>query len=141
MVSGEEMIAVPPLELLRKIETVERSVDRKMKYRPCLVTLRNCRTVDLVYVQEVGDYSMLLGRVANGRRAQADCRFSRRRGGYRSPSRFPAGIANRIYRAGESGMGYYVFTLVFGDRSEVPCFTGDAVDFVKLPPILTRVTL
>jgi len=30
-----------------------------------------------------------------------------------SPARLPAKFANEIYRAGESGMGYYMFTVQF----------------------------
>jgi hypothetical protein len=50
-----------------------------------------------------------------------------------SPSRLPAKIANKIYEAGESGMGYCVFTLVFSDDSTQAYITGNAVDFVPLP--------
>ena len=30
-------------------------------------------------------------------------------------------------------MGYYLFTLVFDDGSQLPCRTSDTVDFVDLP--------
>jgi hypothetical protein len=50
-----------------------------------------------------------------------------------SPSRLPVPIANRIYAAGETGMGYQLFTLIFDDGAELPCLTGNAVDFVALP--------
>lgn len=55
-----------------------------------------------------------------------------------SPSRLPASFANDLYRAGESGMGYIVFTVVF--RRTIPFLrrrksyvTGNAVDFIDYP--------
>ncbi len=48
-------------------------------------------------------------------------------------SRLPAEFANRLYDAGESGMGYRIFTVVFDDGSHQVCLTGNAVDFVEYP--------
>jgi hypothetical protein len=51
-----------------------------------------------------------------------------------SPFRIPAPLARKAYDAGESGMGYMIFTLELQDGSQVPCVTGSAyVDFVLLP--------
>ncbi|MGH6932052.1 MAG: hypothetical protein ACREEE_06405 [Dongiaceae bacterium] len=50
-----------------------------------------------------------------------------------SPFRLPPEIANHLYRAGETGMGYYMFKLLFSDQTEQVCASGSAVDFVHLP--------
>lgn len=50
-----------------------------------------------------------------------------------SPCRIPAHIASELYRAGESGMGHCIFTLVFSDGTEQAYISGNAVDFVRLP--------
>ena len=55
-----------------------------------------------------------------------------------SPTRLPAVFANELYRAGESGMGYCLFTVIFkSDNSSVESsqayVTGDAVDFIDYP--------
>jgi hypothetical protein len=50
-----------------------------------------------------------------------------------SPLRLPVRFANELYRAGESGMGYCLFTLVFSDGSKQAYVSGNAVDFVHLP--------
>lgn len=50
-----------------------------------------------------------------------------------SPNRLPPRIANKVYRAGESGMGYCVFTLRFKDGTRQEVGSGGAVDFVRLP--------
>ncbi|MDC7675824.1 hypothetical protein [Asticcacaulis machinosus] len=50
-----------------------------------------------------------------------------------SPQRLPASFANKLYDAGESGMGYTIFTVVFADGLEVAYGTGNAVDFIRYP--------
>jgi hypothetical protein len=47
--------------------------------------------------------------------------------------RLPAKFANRIYRAGESGMGYTIFVIEFGDGTRAAYGTGNAVDFITYP--------
>jgi hypothetical protein len=51
-----------------------------------------------------------------------------------SPFRLPLRFAEVLYRAGESGMGYIVFTMVFSDGTKASSAGGNAVDFVALPP-------
>src|SRR5262249_23689908 len=51
-----------------------------------------------------------------------------------SPLRLPATLANQLYSAGESGMGYTVFTVEFADGSTRAYVTGNAVDFIEPPP-------
>ena len=55
-----------------------------------------------------------------------------------SPSRLPARFANELYAAGESGMGYTVFTVVFKTaipflRRRKTYLSGNAVDFIEYP--------
>jgi hypothetical protein len=51
----------------------------------------------------------------------------------------PPGFANELYLAGESGMGYCVFTVVFSTRfgllhrKRQAYLTGGAVDFIDYP--------
>jgi hypothetical protein len=50
-----------------------------------------------------------------------------------SPVRLPARFANEIYAAHESGMGYFIFTLVLKNGRRLPFLTGNAVDFPDWP--------
>ena len=50
-----------------------------------------------------------------------------------SPLRLPVQFARKLYEAGESGMGYTVFTVAFSDGSHQAYVTGNAVDFVEYP--------
>ncbi|MEQ8328655.1 MAG: hypothetical protein RIE84_04950 [Parvibaculum sp.] len=49
------------------------------------------------------------------------------------PDRLPPAFANRLYEAGESGMGYTIFTLRFSDGSRAVYSSGNVVDFVIYP--------
>ncbi len=51
-----------------------------------------------------------------------------------SPSRLPRELAETIYAGGESGMGYHLFQLTFRDGFVASFGTGNAVDFLDLPP-------
>jgi hypothetical protein len=51
-----------------------------------------------------------------------------------SPARLPVFIARAICEAGESGMGYTLFTLVFSDGRTQAYVAGNVVDFVTFPP-------
>lgn len=50
-----------------------------------------------------------------------------------SPDRLPARFANEIYKQGESGMGYTIFTVVFKDGSRQVYATGGRADFIPYP--------
>ena len=51
-----------------------------------------------------------------------------------SPHRLPVRFANRLYDAGETGMGYTLFTIEFADGTRAAYETGNAVDFIQYPP-------
>ena len=53
---------------------------------------------------------------------------------FESPTRLPVKFANALYRAGESGMGYTMFTVRFRGGGERAVVTGNAIDFISLPP-------
>jgi hypothetical protein len=49
-----------------------------------------------------------------------------------SPSRLPVRFANQLYEAGDSGMGFLIFTLTFSDGSEQAFITGNAEPLERL---------
>ena len=58
-----------------------------------------------------------------------------------SPSRLPVQFARKLYEAGESGMGYTVFTVSFSDGSHQAYVTGNAIDFIEYPDGQTPATV
>lgn len=120
--------------LLAQLTNVEPSRDGALEYRPCRIRLKDGRVLDRVYVVDAERFIQLWGlwpQLEWPQRALAiddvetmeDC-----------PARIPAGLATRMYEAGESAMGRCFFTLVLKDGRRLACATGDAVDFVALPP-------
>jgi hypothetical protein len=119
--------------LKRELLSVEPSLDHGLEYRPCLVTLDDGRERDFVYVcaaepwfdhwgvdpeDDTGKRSVPIGCVVKVRD---------------SPSRLPARLANKMYRAGESAMGGCFFQLVLSDGRTLAVETGNAVDFLDWP--------
>lgn len=102
-------------------------------YRPCQVTLDDGAVVDEVYVMHAQEYIDIWGIWPDQDRGKREIDLSRVVEISESPSRLPPKIANEIYKAGESGMGWCVFTLVFKDGARQEVASGNAVDFVKLP--------
>ncbi len=122
-----------PAALYEQLLQVEPSYDGGMEYRPCLVTLNDGRKVDCVYVVHEQQYIRHWGVWPEDDSGKQSLLIEYVSGIEESPSRLPPKIANKIYNAGESGMGYCVFTLVFTDGSTQAYVTGNAVDFVALP--------
>ena len=121
----------PPLtpSQQRQLAKVETTTDDICQYAPCRVTLASGVVVDRVYVVDVGPYSRKWGidpTLDKGKRSIAVEHVVRIES---SPSRLPASLANKLYAAGESGMGYTIFVVVMRDGSRLPFLTGGAVDF------------
>lgn len=53
------------------------------------------------------------------------------------PLRMPAHLADKLYRAGESGMGYEIFTMDLRSGENLVFVTGNIVDFPDLPEGVT----
>jgi hypothetical protein len=113
------------------------SKDTSMEYRPCQVTLKNGDTLDNVYVQEEQSYLATWGVMPDKDRGKRYLLIEDIVEIKESPYRLPPDLANKIYRAGESGMGYCLYKLVLDNGETIDVCTGNAVDFVPLPTGLT----
>ncbi len=126
----------PPItpELRAQLMAVVPSGCNGEDMRPCQVTLVDGRVVDRVYVMEQGMYITWWGVWPEDDRGKQSLPIDQVTRIEESPSRLPVAIANTLYEAGESGMGYCIFTLVLRNGHRLPYVTGNAVDFVDLPP-------
>ena len=104
-----------------------------VEYRPCFVRLKNGTTLDCVYVLPAQSYIDSWGCWPEDDPGKQHVSVADVIELGESRYRLPPEIATKIYGAGESGMGYAVFTLVFDDATEQAYVTGNAVDFVTLP--------
>lgn len=122
-----------PATLRAELLAVAPSVDGTLLYRPCRLVLSTGAVVERAYVQEAAAYHRHWGVWPEEDRAKQSVPLADVAAIEPSPHRLPADIATRLYEAGESGMGYCVFTLVLRDGRPLGRVTGNAVDFVALP--------
>jgi hypothetical protein len=125
----------PPLsaELRESLAAIVPSNDGELQYHPCSVTLKNGTAVPCVYVVAAQSYINIWGVWPEDDPAKRHISISEIVSLAESPFRLPPHFAAQLYAAGESGMGYSIFTLVFRDGSEQTCLSGNAIDFVHLP--------
>lgn len=109
-----------------------------LAYYPCLVTLRGGTSLDRVYLVSQAPWIKLWGVYPSSDSGKYEVLASDLVSIAESPCRLPAPFATELYKAGESGMGYTVFTVVFKTiipflRSRKTYLTGNAVDFIAYP--------
>jgi len=104
-----------------------------LKYYPCRVMLKDGGHVDRVYVVEQQQYIRVWGVYPEGDGGKSSVLIEDVVDIEESPSRLPAQLANKLYEAGESGMGGTVFTVVFRHGGRQAFAAGNAVDFISFP--------
>ena len=124
--------SLPP-ELRHQLASIEPSDVEHSNYFPCAVTLRDGSRLECVYLIEQYRYIKLWGVYPGADPAKSEIRPDEVHAIAESASRLPARFANQLYAAGESGMGYHAFTVVFSDGSRQAYVTGGAVDFIDYP--------
>jgi len=125
--------AALPDHIREALQTIEPSGDAELWYYPCRVTLTNGTVLDTVYIEPEKPYLRFWGVFPEDDRGKRSIRIEDVLEVEDSPTRLPAKFANEIYRRGESGMGYTIFTVVFADGTRQTCASGNAVDFIRYP--------
>lgn len=115
-------------ELAAELAQVPKSTDGQLEYAPCRVTLHSGEVRDRVYVVEETQFRRRWGRTSATISIDDVSKIEE------SPFRLAADLANKIYAAGESGMGYTMFLARLSDGSNHPFVVGNAVDFPNWPP-------
>ncbi len=113
------------------------SKDGLMEYRPCQVMLKNGLRLDNVYIQEEQSYIRTWGVMPDADAGKRYILIEDVIEIKESSCRLQPELANKIYDAGESGMGYCLYKLVFDDGQSIDVCAGNAVDFAPLPEGLT----
>jgi hypothetical protein len=131
--AGSLGITKIPANLNEQLHQVSPSFDSQMEYYPCRVTLESGEILNNVYVAEVKRYLKVWGILPGEDPAKKSVLISNVIKIEESPNRLPPNLATKLYKCGESGMGYTVFTLVLNNGQQIPIVTGNAIDFVDLP--------
>jgi hypothetical protein len=131
-----DRVPIIPPHLIEQLQAVEPSVSRSCEFRPCQVRLADGQWRDRVYLVEAIAFLEYSGiwpwEMPEG---EGDLSISEIFQIEDSPTRLPPSIATKIWAGGETGMGYYAFTLCTLDGRKIPCI-GDP-DWVQLPPGVT----
>jgi hypothetical protein len=125
----------PPLpdHLRAQWEAIVPSISQTLEYRPCSATLKAGTIIPCTYVMDAQAYIDVWGAWPEDDSGKQHVRVEDVASISESPFRLPVALANELYRAGESGMGYSAFSLVFTDGALIHVLSGGAVDFVSLP--------
>jgi len=127
-----EGVPVVGTHLRKQLETIEPSLAGSCEYRPCRVLLASREWRDCVYLVEAISYIENQGlwpwELPGWEYLPLDDVLQIEN----SPTRLPAVIATKIARAGETRMGYHVFTLLTADGLRIPRISGNP-DWVELP--------
>ena len=108
-----------------------------MEYRPCQVMLWDGSVLDRVYVVKARPYLRSWGVAPEDDPGKSSIPIEAVRSLRESPYRLAPHLADKVYRAHESGMGYVVFQVILEDGRVLDCLTGNAVDFLDWPPGVT----
>lgn len=128
----EDGISTLSDDLQNQLSNIEPSKDGIMEYKPCRVTLKSGEVYDNVYISEIKVYLKVWGVLPSSDTAKKSILVNDILKIEESPNRLPPNFATKIYNAGESGMGYTIFTLKMKDGNRIPYMTGNAVDFITL---------
>jgi hypothetical protein len=125
----------PPLSptLRQQLERIRPSVSGDLHYYPCEAKLLNGDVLTCVYLVPDHPYLGFWGVYPENDRGKNWIRLQDVAEVVDSSSRLPAKFATKLYKHGESGMGYTIFTVVFWDLSRQAYATGNAVDFIRYP--------
>jgi hypothetical protein len=126
---GSDTLRPPlPIWLAHELSQIEPSPHTDRAAIPCAATLADGRILECVMFEEQSAY--MKGALIYPKNEIRIADIVRIRP---SPFRMPAQFAKVLYEAGESGMGYVVFTIVFEDGSTQAYTTGNSLDFVEYP--------
>jgi hypothetical protein len=126
-----------PETLREQLGRIEPSHDGVLEYRPGRAVLDDGTQHDFVLFVAAASYFPHWGVWPENDPRKRALPVERVVSVRESTYRLPPTLANQLYDAGESGMGYFVFTVVLRDGRRLPVVTGNAVDFPALPDAVT----
>ena len=120
-------------EQRRALSRITPSHDRGLAYFPCCVELTDGTIHERVYIVSQLPYLNIWGVYPADDAGKSEVKLADIARIHESPQRLPAAFATELYAAGESGMGYVIFSVTFSDGSKQTYASGNAVDFIQYP--------
>lgn len=125
-------------DLRKQLATIQPSVVRGVAYYPCSAAIESGQIFECVYLVEENGYFRQWGVWPENDRGKQYLELTKVANLSNSCSRLPSEYAIKIYAAGESGMGYHIFSVCFKNRTKVTYLGGGMIDFIKYPDGLTN---
>jgi hypothetical protein len=122
-----------PDKLRKDISAITPSRSGDLSYWPCVARMKDGTAIDCVYVVPEAPYIRHWGVYPQQDSGKKYISLADVEALTESPKRLPAKFADKLYKSGESGMGYTIFTVMFADGSRQAYGTGNAVDFIDYP--------
>lgn len=122
-----------PAKLREDLNAITPSIDGDLTYWPCAARMKDGTVLTCVYVVPEGPYIRHWGVYPQQDGGKNYISVEDVDALAESPRRLPAQFANKLYKSGESGMGYTIFTVLFADESRQAYGCGNAVDFIRYP--------
>ena len=124
---------VIPENVAAMLNHIPTTSDKLVRYYPCSVKMKDGTEHRFVYLAEarswLANWAPLPNTELGSRHLDVRDVVELRE----CPDRLPPAFADRLYEAGESGMGYTIFTLCFSDGSQAIYQSGNLVDFIDYP--------
>lgn len=131
---GERKYPPLSLELAAQLDSISITTHAGVTYRPCRVSLLDGKCLDCVFLVDAQEYIKVWGMWPDQDEDKGEVLIGDVVRIEPSPYCLPARFAQRLYDAGESGMGYIQFEIVYRWGSRSSHISGNAVDFVTLAP-------
>lgn len=123
---------LPPL-IKQQLAAIEPSSQGSTQLFPCDVLLKTGEQIDCVYLISLKDYLKRWRFYPSRGRDKGFVEIEEIASVAESRFRLPAQFANILHAHGESGMGYFIFTVLFRSGFKQAYLTGDGEDFVTYP--------
>jgi hypothetical protein len=124
---------VIPATIAVALERISPSSDKDVLYYPCSVRMKDGIEFPHVYFVEARSWLFAWAPMPDRDLGENHLDVQQVAEVRECSDRLPPAFANRLYEAGESGMGYTIFTLCFSDGTRAAYSSGNALDFVVYP--------
>ncbi|MDD5009682.1 MAG: hypothetical protein PHC68_14935 [Syntrophorhabdaceae bacterium] len=115
-------------ELYEKLKTIK---PNEYGYYPCIVTLKNGKIQDRVYIVDTKTFIKTWGYHPSEEKAKRLIQINDITNVMESPSRLPSYYANKLHKAGETRMGSVIAEYIFSDGTTQSLI--NAHDFIEYP--------
>lgn len=122
------------VRLLGIVPSIDQSWGGIIQYYPCDVVMRDGTKRNRVYLVNARQWLVQWGPLPNEPLGEHVLDVQDVIEVRESISRLLPRFANKLYAAGETGMGYNIFTVHFDDGTSTVHSGGNTVDFIQYPP-------